>query len=59
MTRKDFIAIANVLGLISNQEERSTIIDKMCEHLAESNDRFNRSRFEQYAEKVAASKGGE
>ena len=59
MTRKDFVAIADVLGLISNQEERRTIIDKMCEHLAESNGRFNRPRFEQYVEDVAASKEGE
>ena len=59
MTRKDFIAIAGVLGLISNQKERRIIIDEMCEHLAKSNGRFNRSRFEQYVEDVAASKEGE
>jgi len=56
MTRKDFIAIADVLGLISNPEERRIIIDKMCEHLAESNGRFNRSRFLQHVEKVARTK---
>ena len=56
MTRKDFIAIANVLGLISNPEERSTIMDKMCRYFAESNDRFNRSKFLQHVEEVARTK---
>jgi len=56
MTRKDFVAIANVLGLISNPEERSTIMDKMCRYFAESNDRFNRSKFLQHVEEVARTK---
>lgn len=62
MTRKDFVAIASAIGLISNPKDRQAVVDKICEHIVEvapGHPRFNRPRFEQYVEDVAASKEGE
>lgn len=45
MTKKDFIAMAEVVKEISNLEERYKVAKKMCEVFKNDNPLFNENRF--------------